>query len=322
MANTEAGSRYELVVTAAEAGSRLDHYLAGRGLPRCSRSQLKRLIDTGCCAVNGVVARPARLLRAGDRVTLVVPPPVPDDALPEAIALSVLFEDDHLIVIDKPAGMVVHPAAGHGRGTLVNALLGHCGRLSGIGGTLRPGIVHRLDKLTSGVLVASKSDEAHLGLAAQFAAHSVERAYLAVVAGRLPGPSGTFDTHHGRHPTDRKRFTGRGREGRRAVTHFRVLAELRGATLVEARLETGRTHQVRVHFAEAGHAVLGDPIYGRSAADAEARRQARLIGRQALHAHVLGFAHPLTGERLRFTSAMPDDMQRLVLALTPAGESR
>jgi 23S rRNA pseudouridine1911/1915/1917 synthase len=313
---------YEFVVVEEQAGSRLDVYLAAMaarlGLAR-SRSQLKRLIEEGRCQVSGVRARPAQRLKAGESVSLTLPPPEPDQALPEEIPLVVLHEDEHLIVIDKPAGMVVHPAAGHRRGTLVNALLGHCTSLSGVGGTLRPGIVHRLDKLTSGVLVASKSDAAHLGLAEQFARHSVERRYLAVVAGQLAMPSGTFDTLYGRHPTHRQRFTSRCRQGRRAVTHFRVLRPLRGATLVEARLETGRTHQVRVHFADAGHPVLGDPMYGRPCAEREAREAARRIGRQALHARLLAFDHPLTGQRLRFVTPPPADVQELLAALALEG---
>ena len=309
----------------SEAGARLDRFLTGRQLPLPSRSQVKRLVDQGLCLVNGSAARPAKKLRAGDLVELEVPPPAPDEALPEQITLAILYEDDHLIVVDKPAGMVVHPAAGHTSGTLVNALLGHCRELSGVGGTLRPGIVHRLDKLTSGVLVASKSDEAHLGLAAQFAEHSVERLYVTVVAGRLEGTEGTYDTLHGRHPTDRKRFTSRAvgeGGGRRAVTHWRVLSRLRGATLVEARLETGRTHQVRVHFADAGHAVLGDPMYGRAPADRLAREEGRRLGRQALHARVLGFEHPVTAERLRYASPVPADMARLIDALRSAEEEK
>jgi 23S rRNA pseudouridine1911/1915/1917 synthase len=228
----------------------------------------------------------------------------------------VLYEDEQLIVVDKPAGMVVHPAAGHSSGTLVNALLGHCDNLSGIGGVLRPGIVHRLDKLTSGVLVASKTDEAHQGLAEQFSVHTVERRYVVVVAGRLAAARGTFDTFHGRHPTDRKRYTSRCDRGRRAVTHYEVRQPLRGASLVQATLETGRTHQVRVHFADAGHPVLGDPVYGRPPGHPEARRQGRALGRQALHAQVLGFVHPVTGQRLRFASPPPPDMQVVISALS------
>jgi 23S rRNA pseudouridine1911/1915/1917 synthase len=211
--------------------------------------------------------------------------------------------------------MVVHPAPGHARGTLVGALLAHCDQLSGVGGQLRPGIVHRLDKLTSGVMVASKSDAAHEGLAQQFRRHSIERAYLALVAGRPAPASGAFHTLHARHPRDRKRFTTRCTRGRAAVTHYRVLRPLPGASLVEARLETGRTHQVRVHFAEHGHKVLGDPVYGRLPAQSPLlRRAGQMLGRQALHAHVLGFDHPLTGRALRFVSPLPPDI-RAVIAL-------
>jgi len=252
---------------------------------------------------------------ADDAVALRVPPPAPDRALPEAIDLTVLYEDEQLIVVDKPAGMVVHPAAGHSSGTLVNALLGHCDNLSGVGGVLRPGIVHRLDKLTSGVLVASKTDEAHQGLAEQFSTHTVERRYLVVVAGRIEPAQGTFDTFHGRHPTDRKRYTSRCDRGRRAVTHYEVQQQLHGANLVQATLETGRTHQVRVHFADAGHPVLGDPVYGRPPSDAEARKQGMELARQALHARVLGFVHPTTGQRLRFASPPPPDMLAMIAAL-------
>lgn len=311
-------TRYELVVAEAEAGLRLDQYLVARRLPQ-SRSQIKRLLDAGEGTVNGRAARPSTRLRAGDQVALGVPPPEPDEALPEEIALVVLFEDAQVVVVDKPAGMVVHPAAGHRRGTLVNALLGHCTTLSGVGGKLRAGIVHRLDKLTSGVLVASKTDEAHQSLGAQFARHSVERRYVAVVAGSLPAEPGVFDTFHGRHPTDRKRFTTRLDKGRRALTRYRVIERLRGATIVEATLETGRTHQVRVHFADAGFPVVGDPVYGRAPADEAVRRLGHELGRQALHAHVLGFDHPTTGERLRFASPWPADLGRLVAALRAEG---
>jgi 23S rRNA pseudouridine1911/1915/1917 synthase len=280
-----------------------------------SRSQIKRLIDEGRCFVNQQLARASKRLKSGDQIVIAVPPPAPDRALPETIELVVLYEDEHLIVVDKPAGMVVHPAAGHHSGTLVNALLGHCTQLSGVGGTLRAGIVHRLDKLTSGIMVASKTDRAHLGLAAQFSVHSVERCYLVVVVGHLAVSQGTFDTFHGRHPTDRKRFTTRCQRGRRAVTHYRVVEALQGCMLIEAKLETGRTHQVRVHFADAGFPVLGDPTYGQGTHLPPVRRQAQRLGRQALHAAVLGFDHPVTGERLRFVSPPPPDMQAAIGAL-------
>ncbi len=317
--DSSAASSYELVVAEQEAGQRVDQYLAARQLRR-SRSQIKQHLVSGHCHVNGEAARPSRRLRAGDRVSYTPPPPEPDDVEPEAIPLAVLYEDEQLIVLDKAAGMVVHPAAGHRRGTLVGALLAHCdGQLSGVGGKLRPGIVHRLDRLTSGVMVATKTDLAHRGLAEQFAAHSIERRYLAVVVGSSPAARGIFDTLHGRHPTDRKRFTSRCERGRRAVTHYRVVRRLAGAALVEAQLETGRTHQVRVHFADAGHPVVGDPQYGRPPADLGLRGAGKQLGRQALHAHVLGFTHPESDQWLRFVSPLPDDMRRLVRALDPGG---
>jgi 23S rRNA pseudouridine1911/1915/1917 synthase len=315
--------RWELVVSTGEEGLRIDQALATRGLPR-SRSQIKRHIEEGFVLLEGVAVRPSRRVRAGERILYTPPPPEPGEALPEEIPLVVLFEDDAVVVVDKPAGMVVHPSPGHGRGTLVNALLARCGSLSGVGGVLRPGIVHRLDRLTSGVLVASKTDEAHQALAAQFAAHTVERRYLALIAGVLREESGTFDTLHGRHPADRKRFSTRPRRGpgagaRRAVTHYRVLERLEGASLVEARLETGRTHQVRLHFADAGHPVLGDPLYGRPPAHPRAREVAAELGRQALHARVLAFDHPRTGERLRFVTPPPEDMRAAIAKLERAG---
>jgi 23S rRNA pseudouridine1911/1915/1917 synthase len=306
---------YVFVVADAEGGQRLDQYLAARELPH-SRSQIKKHLDARCCQVNERPARPSTRLQPGDTVAYAPPPLRPASVQPEDIALSVLFEDEHVIVVDKPAGMVVHPSPGHDRGTLVAALLARCGDLSGVGDELRPGIVHRLDKLTSGVMVATKNDAAHQALAAQFKAHSIERRYLALVAGYLDSSSGSFRTLHGRHPTDRKRFTSRCERGRQAVTHYRVVARLRGASLVEARLETGRTHQVRVHFADHGHALLGDPMYGRLPADGAAREVARTLGRQALHAQLLGFDHPHTGRPLRFMSPPPPDMQGAIDALT------
>jgi 23S rRNA pseudouridine1911/1915/1917 synthase len=309
-------SGYEFVVAEEEVGLRLDQYLVARRLPQ-TRSQIKRMLKRGAGQVNGEPARPSRRLRQGDTVCFTPPPPPPSRALPEQIPLWVLYEDGQLIVVDKPPGMVVHPAAGHSSGTLVNALLGHCGRLPDAGDPFRPGIVHRLDRHTSGVLVATRTPEAQAHLGRQFSEHTVERRYWAAVAGELLEP-GTFDTLHGRHPRDRKRFSSRVSRGRRAVTHYRPLQPLQGATLVEATLETGRTHQVRVHFADAGHPVLGDPLYGRAPAHPGARAAGRRLGRQALHAHVLGFDHPRSGQRLRFATPPPADMLRLIDELSPA----
>ncbi len=306
----------EIRVSAAEAGQRLDRLLADQDDLTLSRSQIKRHIEGAHCQVNGEAARPARKLREGDVVTYTPPAPVSYERVePEPIPLDVLFEDEHLIVIDKPAQMVVHPAPGHPRGTLVAALLAHCDHLSGIGGELRPGIVHRLDRLTSGVMVASKSDAAHEGLARQFERHSIERRYLAIVRGAPRPPAGRIETLHGRHPVDRKRYSTKVERGRVAITRYRTLQALEGASLIEARLETGRTHQVRVHFADRGHPLLGDPVYGGRQGQGAFREQGRALARQALHAQVLAFEHPLSGERRSFRTAPPEDMRRALEAL-------
>jgi 23S rRNA pseudouridine1911/1915/1917 synthase len=272
--------------------------------------------------VNGEPAKPARKLRAGDEVAFAPPPAVPVALAPEAIPLRVLHEDRHLIVVDKPAGMVVHPAAGNPSGTLVNALLAHCRDLAGIGGELRPGIVHRLDKDTSGVLVATKDDATHAALAALFKKKDLLRLYDAVVAPAPARDAGTIRTPYGRHPTQRKRFTSRVETGKPAVTHWRVVERFpAGAALLECRLETGRTHQIRVHMAESGHAVLGDRVYGRPPRDPRLRALADRLGRQALHARVLAFRHPATGELLDLRAEMPEDMRLLLEELRSRVES-
>ncbi len=267
--------------------------------------------------VNGAPATKAGLeLRAGDRVEVALRPPEPVTAQPQAMELRVLHEDAHLIVIDKPPGLVVHPAPGHPDRTLVNALLAHCSDLSGIGGELRPGIVHRLDKDTSGILVATKDDATHQALAARFAAHDragLLREYLAVIAPPPEAASGRFETLYGRHPVHRKKFSSKVARGKRAVTHWRVVERFDGhAALVRCRLETGRTHQIRVHFADAGHPVLGDPLYGRKPRDPALAQLAADLGRQALHAARLEFTHPVTGAPLRFETPPPADMQLLL----------
>jgi 23S rRNA pseudouridine1911/1915/1917 synthase len=245
-----------------------------------------------------------------------LPPAVDPQASPQDIPLVIAYEDEHLVVVDKPAGMVVHPAAGNPDGTLVNALLHHCrGQLSGIGGVARPGIVHRIDKDTSGLLVVAKSDPAHEGLSAQFADHSIERVYLSVVNGHPRPASGTIDARIGRSDANRKKMAVLPKEssrGKRAVTHYKMLERLDGCAVVECRLETGRTHQVRVHLASIGHALVGDPLYGR--ATPQLRPLLRDLGfqRQALHAAVLGFLHPVTGLRLSFASDLPADMRELI----------
>ena len=308
------GEALSFTVDESSAGRRLDLFLVARDLP-LSRSQFKVLCEKGLCLVNDRPARVSLKVKPGDRIYLSVPPATPLDLQPEDLPLKILYEDEELIVIDKAAGMVVHPAPGHARGTLVAALLAHCTHLSGIGGVMRPGIVHRLDKLTSGVMVVSKSDRAHQALMEQFRSHSIERRYLALVVG-VPSPlEGRFDTWHHRHPRDRKRFTSRVTKGRRAVTHYRVLERLPGASLVEAVLETGRTHQVRVHFSDAGHPILGDSVYGRLPKDPPLRGMAKQLGRQALHAYVLGFSHPLSQKLLRFEADFPADIAAVVAEL-------
>ena len=255
-------------------------------------------------------------LRAGDVIEVALPAPRPARAEPQAMELTVLHEDADIIVVDKPAGLVVHPAPGHPDRTLVNALLARCPDLRGVGGELRPGIVHRLDKDTSGVMVATKHDAAHARLAAHFKSKVARREYLAVVAPPMASRRGTFSTLHGRHPVHRKRFSSRVAKGKPAVTHWQVEERFaRAADLVRCRLETGRTHQIRVHFADAGHPILGDRTYGRRPASPRLAELAAALGRQALHAAVLELEHPTTGARMRFEAPLPADMQSLLAAL-------
>jgi 23S rRNA pseudouridine1911/1915/1917 synthase len=302
---------------AAHAGWRLDRALAAT-LPSLSRERLKTLIRSGALERSGTAVRdPATKVRGDERFLLAVPEPEPAHNVPQDIPLRVIFEDDHLLVIDKPAGLVVHPAAGNRDGTLVNALLHHCrGSLSGIGGVARPGIVHRIDKDTSGLLVVAKTDVAHEGLAKQFAAHSIDRRYLAIVSGVPKASEGTIDAPLARSAANRKKIAiVAGGRGKRAVTHWKRLTVLSDAALAECRLETGRTHQVRVHMASIGHPLLGDSVYG--GIPKTHRRLLNDLGfhRQALHAAELGFVHPVTKHRLSFASAMPPDMQELFNAL-------
>jgi len=302
---------------AAHAGWRLDRALAA-AVPTLSRERLKALIRSGAVETAGHAIRdPATKVRGGENLSVVVPEPKPAHNAPQDIPLTVVFEDEHLLVVDKPAGLVVHPAAGNLDGTLVNALLHHCaGQLSGIGGVARPGIVHRIDKDTSGLLVIAKSDVAHEGLARQFAAHSIDRRYLAIVSGVPKASHGIVDAPLARSATNRKKIAiVEGKRGKRAVTHWRRLEVLRDAALVECRLETGRTHQVRVHMASLGHPLVGDPVYGRSGKTHGKLLKELGFHRQALHAAELGFTHPVTRSRLSFSSPMPPDMQELFNAL-------
>jgi 23S rRNA pseudouridine1911/1915/1917 synthase len=313
------GGLQEIVVRLepAHAGWRLDRALAA-AVPTMSRERLKSLVKSGALQTKDRPVRdPALKVRGDEDFRLSVPEPTPAHNVPQDIPLRIVFEDEHLLVVDKPAGLVVHPAAGNPDGTLVNALLHHCGgSLSGIGGVARPGIVHRIDKDTSGLLLVAKTDVAHEGLAKQFAAHSIERRYLALVNGVPKTAEGTVDAPLARSSTNRKKISiVEGSRGKRAVTHWRRLQILREAALVECRLETGRTHQVRVHMASLGHPLLGDPVYGRSGKNNRELLKSLNFHRQALHAAEIGFTHPVTKHRLSFASGMPADMQELFTAL-------
>lgn len=314
-------------IDVAGAG-RLDAVVAA-AIASLSRAQVQRLIDHGDIARNGVIATKASdKVRSGDVIEVRVPPPEPVEVIAEAIPLQIVFEDRDVIVIDKPAGMVVHPAAGHATGTLVNALLYHCRDLAGIAGVRRPGIVHRLDKGTTGVMVAAKTDRAHASLSAQFAAKSrgeasgVERAYFALVSPAPPAAHGTLRTSFGRHPVHRKQFSSKVASGRSAVTHWDIAEPLDDAALVRLTLETGRTHQIRVHASDHGWPLIGDPVYGHKPRTPRLAEVARLLGRPALHAATLGFAHPVTLQPMRFEAPLPPDFVRARAALVPMLEAR
>jgi 23S rRNA pseudouridine1911/1915/1917 synthase len=315
---------------ASHDGQRLDRFLSMR-LPELSRTRVQSLIKQGhVSSGRATIVDVKYRVKPGDRFALHVPPAVPAEPGAETIPLNVVYEDDALIVIDKPAGLVVHPGAGHARGTLVNALIAHCGAsLSGIGGVARPGIVHRLDKDTSGLLVVAKTDQAHRALAKQFADHGrtgeLERSYLALVWGAPSRPHGTIDAPIGRHPASRTKMTVLPAKGREAVTHWRVVETFgRGkepiASLVECTLETGRTHQVRVHLAHIGHPLIGDPLYGQGFKSKLRKLPEPLHGtlaalsRQALHAEQLAFVHPVSGTLLKFNSPLPADLAEIVAA--------
>jgi 23S rRNA pseudouridine1911/1915/1917 synthase len=305
----------EISLDASHAGWRLDRALAA-ALPSLSRERLKVLTKAGALTLNDKAVRdPAAKVKGDERYTLALPDPEPAHNEPQEIPLPIVYEDEHLLVVDKPAGLVVHPAAGNRDGTLVNALLHHCGgSLSGIGGVARPGIVHRIDKDTSGLLVVAKHDKAHEGLARQFAAHSIDRRYLAIVSGVPRLAEGTVDAPLARSPQNRKKIAIVSK-GKRAVTHWKRLEMLHEAALVECSLETGRTHQVRVHMASIGHPLVGDPVYGRGKSVHRDLLNQLDFKRQALHAAHLGFVHPVTKGRLSFDSALPSDMQELFNAL-------
>jgi len=292
-------------VSEQHRGQRLDQFLR-RELPEHSRAFLQKLIEHGDVQVNGHTAKASYKVRAGDEVTIEIPAPRPLEAQPEEIPLDVLLEDDDLIVVNKPAGLVVHPAAGNREHTLVNALLHHCrGRLAGIGGVERPGIVHRLDKGTSGCIVVAKTDFAHQSLVAQFKSRGVKKIYRAVCWGKFAQPSGRIETVIGRSERNRQKMSARVARGRQAVTDYRVLKQFAEFTLVELHIHTGRTHQIRVHMAHIGHPVVGDATYGR------ARPTNISVARPLLHAYKLGFTHPRSKRFVEFTAPVPDDMVAL-----------
>lgn len=298
--------------------ARLDRFLA-ENLPELTRSQLKNLIDDGAVLLAGKPAKAGERLKGGETIVVALPTPRPAVAEAEAIPLNIVYEDRHLLVVDKPAGLVVHPAPGHAGGTLVNALLHHCHDLAGIGGELRPGIVHRIDKDTSGLLVVTKDDASHLHLARQFKAHSINRRYLALVYGLAPSARGTISSNIGRHPQQRQKMSSTARIGRHAVTHWRVQQQFADErlSLLELALETGRTHQIRVHLSERNLPIVGDPVYGQrgranNLVDPELRRLVAALDRQALHARLLGFIHPAEERYLEFESPLPADMATIV----------
>lgn len=302
---------------------RLDAFLATVE-PELTRSRLKALIGLGAATLDGRPAKASKLLKGGEAVSLSIEAPRPAAPQAEAMELSVLYEDAELIAVNKPAGMVVHPGAGNPTGTLVNALLHHCRDLPGIGGEVRPGIVHRLDKETSGCIVVAKTEGALRGLQAQFKGRRARKVYLALVHGAPPA-RGRLETLHGRHPTDRLRFTSKVAAGRTAITEWQVEEQLAGAALVRIALHTGRTHQIRVHFSESGHPLLSDELYGarrreaRLPEDAPARKAAQALGRQALHALRLEIAHPGTGAPLALEAPLPEDFERALRLLRGAG---
>lgn len=303
------------VADVTHKGERLDGFLAAAF--DISRSAAERLLAEGRVVLSFGEANKKYRLKGGEEITLTLPDPVPAEAAPEDIPLDVIYEDEDIIVINKPVGMVVHPAAGNESGTLVNALLYHCkGSLSGIGGVERPGIVHRIDKDTAGLLVVAKNDAAHVALSEQLKVHAVSRVYQAIALGNFKEDKGTVNAPIGRHPVDRKRMAivRRAGEGREAVTHYEVLARFGQMTHIRCELETGRTHQIRVHMASLGHPLLGDPVYGGDGTKFEARHRAHITG-QTLFAGELSLTHPRTGERMTFHAPLPDDFAALLAIL-------
>jgi 23S rRNA pseudouridine1911/1915/1917 synthase len=310
---SEEGKSFSILVTEKDQRKRLDQFLSQINL-NLSRSQAKNLIEEKVILLNQKSAKPSAHLKQGDLISGTLPKPKPLSLKPEPISLNILYEDRSVIVVDKPAGMVVHPAAGNPSGTLVNALLYHCQDLSGINGVLRPGIVHRLDKDTSGVMVVAKDDEAYHHLIKQFKNRTVEKVYLAIAYGKFNQAEGLIDAAIGRHPKERKQMSTRTKKGRIAITRWKRVENLDGFSLLEIYPQTGRTHQIRVHLSSMGHPLLGDPLYGRKGRSGSIQNPVlkefvRRMGRQALHAHRLVFDHPRTGERVRCEAPLPQDMQ-------------
>ena len=312
---------HTFTVASADTKTRLDIFLSQK-LPELTRSRIKKLIEDGQTSLNNKPAKAGVKIKTGDQIGITIPAPQPIKAEPEKIPLDIVYEDRHIIVINKPHGLAVHPGAGRAKGTLVNALLYHCKDLSGIGGALRPGIVHRIDKDTSGVLVVAKTDKSHQFLSKQFKEHSMKRRYLALVWGMVKNDEGTIDLPIGRHVSERKKMSVRTSRGRRAVTHYKVIKRFDNFTLIEATLETGRTHQIRVHLSAIHHPVAGDPVYGKknmpSGLSPKLTILLKNLKRQALHAQTLGIIHPETKKYMEFTAPLPDDIKGIITVLEEA----
>ena len=320
------GRQISFAVAPNESKIRLDLFLLGKNLG-LSRTRIAKIVSEGMVLVDGRMARAGQKMRPGQQVVVKIPAVESCPVLPEDIPLKIVYEDEAVIVVDKPAGMVVHPAAGHSTGTLVNALLYHCQDLSGINGILRPGIVHRLDKETSGLVVVAKSDEAHLNLAAQFKNRRVKKTYRAVVFGSPKTQQGRIESAVGRHPSERKKMSTKSKRGRSAVTVWSVRERYGVASLLEISIETGRTHQIRVHLADIGYPVVGDQVYGKKGRINDIRDPALRVffkgfPRQALHACRLSFCHPLTGDKMEFFSDLPEDIEKLCFFLREREETK